>query len=81
MVLADFLNTNLLEPQKRKLRNEGHVEGRAEGRAEGREEGLEEGREEGRAELVDLLRPRLAEQGINLDDYLTPEEPGESDRA
>ena len=69
VVLADFLNTNLLEPRKRKLRNEGHVEGRA------------EGREEGRAETIAEARPRLEKLGINPDVIFPPEEPGESDRA
>jgi len=34
MVLAEFLNTCLLEPHKRRLRAEGHIEGRAETLAE-----------------------------------------------
>ena len=66
MVLAEFLNNKLLEPQRRRIaenlvkaraeaRDEALVEGREEGRerkarAEGREEGRAEGREEGRVE-------------------------------
>ena len=50
MVLAEFLNTNLLEPLKQRLRDEGYAEGVAEGRAEGRAEGVAEGRAEGVAE-------------------------------
>ncbi len=34
MVLAEFLNNNLLEPQKRRLRAQAHAEGRAEALAE-----------------------------------------------
>ena len=59
MALAAFLNDKLVEPQRRKLRAEGHEEGR--------EEGLEQGREEGRAETITEGRARLIEQGIDPD--------------
>ena len=56
MVLAEFLNTNLLEPLKQRLRDEGYAEGvasgRAEGVAQGRAEGVAEGVAQGRAEGV-----------------------------
>ena len=67
MVLAAFLNDKLVEPQRRRLRAEGHEEGREEGRAEGREEGREEGRAEARAEMITKGRARLIEQGIDPD--------------
>ena len=50
MVLAEFLNTSLLEPHKRRLRAEGYDKGRAEGHTEGHIEGRAEGHTEGRAE-------------------------------
>ena len=50
MVLAEFLNTSLLEPHKRRLRAEGFDKGRAEGHTEGRAEGHTEGRAEGHTE-------------------------------
>ncbi len=49
---------------------EGREQGLAEGLAEGREQGLAEGLAEGRAEVLDQLR----DQGVNLDDFLTPDE-------
>ena len=55
MVLAEFLNRHLLEPQKRRLINQGRAEGR------------EEGREEARAETIAKGRARLIEQGIDPD--------------
>ena len=55
MALAAFLNDKLVEPQRRRLRAEGH------------EEGLEQGREEGRAETITEGRARLIEQGIDPD--------------
>ena len=55
MVLAAFLNEKLVEPQRRRLRAEGH------------EEGLEQGRAEGRAETITEGRARLIEQGIDPD--------------
>ena len=65
MVLADFLNTHLLEPRKRRLREEG--------RAAGREEGRAEGREEGRSETIADIRSRLLRQGIDPDRIIPPE--------
>ena len=70
MVLAEFLNTNLLEPHKRRLRAEGYDKGRTEGRAEGHIEG----HTEGRAETLAEVRLALQKAGINLDDYLSPEQ-------
>ena len=70
MVLAEFLNTNLLEPHKRRLRAEGFDKGRTEGRAEGHIEG----HTEGRAETLAEVRSALQKAGINLDDYLPPEQ-------
>ena len=75
MVLAEFLNTNLLEPLKQRLRDEGYAEGIAQGRAEGvaqgRAEGVAEGRAEGvaqgRAETMAMVRSQLQENGINPD--------------
>ena len=51
MVLAEFLNTNLLEPLKQRLRDEGYAEGVA----------------QGRAEAIAVARSRLLENGINPD--------------
>ena len=70
MVLAEFLNRHLLEPQKQRLLEEG----RKEGRSEGRSEGLKEGREKALA----AVRKRLAEDGLNPDDYL-PQADGETE--
>lgn len=84
MVLADFLNRTLLEPQKRRdqerLENAraeaheaGHAEGRVEGHAEGRAEGRAEGHEEGRAEAMDIVRALMREKGLNPNDIIPPE--------
>ena len=51
MVLADFLNTHLVEPQKRRLIERGRAQGR----------------EEARAETITEGRARLIEQGIDPD--------------
>ena len=83
MVLAEFLNTNLLEPLKQRLRDEGYAEGVAQGRAEGYAEGVAQGRAEGyaegvaqgraegvaqgRAETMAMVRSQLQENGINPD--------------
>ena len=71
MVLAEFLNTNLLEPLKQRLRDEGYAEGVAQGRAEGVAQGHAEGRAEGiaqgRAETMAMVRSQLLENGINPD--------------
>lgn len=58
MVLAEFLNRHLLEPQKQRL--------------------LEEGRKEGREKALAAVRKRLAEDGLNPDDYL-PQAEGETE--
>ena len=71
MVLAEFLNRHLLEPQKRRLLEEG--------RQEGRKEGLEEGRERGRAELSAEIRARLEERGLNPNEILPDENADQSD--
>ena len=87
MVLAEFLNTNLLEPLKQRLRDEGYAEGVAQGRAEGVAQGHAEGRAEGIAqghsEIMAMVRSQLLENGINPDalfpaDALeaSPEKPG-----
>ncbi len=66
VVIAEFLNQHLLEPLKERQREEG--------RKEGREEGREEGRMEGRKAALAAIRKRLAENGLNPDDYLPAEE-------
>lgn len=65
MVIAEFLNRHLLEPQKQRLLEEG----RKEGRKEGLEEGLEKGRARERAEVL----TRLEELGLDPDQILPPE--------
>ena len=61
MVIAEFLNRHLLEPQKQRLMEEG--------RKEGRKEGLEEGRARERAKIL----TRLEELGLDPDQILNPE--------
>ena len=67
MVLAKFLNTNLLEPLKQRLRDEGYAEGVAEGRAEGIAQG--------RAETMAMVRSQLLENGINPDTLFPADAP------
>lgn len=55
MVLAEFLNRHLLEPQKQRLLSQGRAQGRAEARAEAR------------AEIIADVRARLLEEGIDPD--------------
>ena len=62
VVIAEFLNQHLLEPLKERQREEGRKKGR------------EEGRKEGRKAALAAIRKRLAEDGLNLDDYLPAEE-------
>ena len=62
VVIAEFLNQHLLEPLKERQREEGRKEGR------------EEGRKEGRKAALAAIRKRLAEDGLNPDDYLPAEE-------
>ena len=69
MVIAEFLNRHLLEPQKQRLLEEGRKGGLQEGREEGRKEGLEEGRARERAEIL----TRLEELGLDPDQILPPE--------
>ncbi len=65
MVLADFLNTHLVEPQRRRLIERGRAQGR----------------EEARAETITEGRARLIEQGIDPDlIFPLDEEVGEADR-
>ncbi len=73
MVLAEFLNTNLPEPHKRRLRAKEFDKGRAGGHTEGRAEG----HIEGRAETLAEVRSALQRAGINLDDYLPPAQEAE----
>ena len=63
MVIAEFLNRHLLEPQKQRLL----------------EEGRKEGRKEGRAELSAEIRARLEEQGLNPDEILPDKVSEETD--
>ena len=56
MVIAEFLNRHLLEPQKRRLV----------------ELGLEQGLEQGRKEERDNIRAQLRERGYDLDEMLPP---------
>ena len=79
MVLADFLNRTLLEPQKqrdrerlKKARAEAHETGHAEGRAEGHAEGRAEGHAEGRAEAMDIVRVLMREKGLDPDEIIPP---------
>ena len=67
MVLAEFLNRHLLEPQKQRLLQQGLEQGR------------EEGRVEGQAKERDSIRAKLREQGYDLDKMLTPEENGDAE--
>ncbi len=64
MVIADFLNTHLLEPRKQRLRAEGFSEGYA--------LGYSEGFSEGRAATLPEARSLLQEQGFNLDEIALP---------
>ncbi len=66
MVLAEFLNNNLLEPQKQRLRAQGHAVGHAQGHAVGHAQG--------RAEALAEVRSLLQEQGINPDDVILPDD-------
>ena len=67
MVIAEFLNRHLLEPQKQRLLDEG--------RKEGHKEGLEEGRVQERAEI----RARLKARGLNPDEILPDNAPEKID--
>ena len=65
MVIADFLNTHLLEPRKQRLRAEGFSEGYAlgysEGYAQGYTQGYSKGFGEGRAAVLAEVRSLLQE--------------------
>ena len=67
MVLAEFLNRHLLEPQKQRLLEQGREEGRIEGREEGQEQAL------------DNIRAKLRKQGYDLDEMLPPTESGDAE--
>ena len=59
MVLADFLNRTLLEPQKRRDR-------------ERLKKARAEAHEAGRAEAMDTVRALMRENGLNPDDIIPP---------
>ena len=61
MVIADFLNRHLLEPQKQRLLEQGRMEGR----------------KEGREKALAIVRKHLTEDGLNPDDYMPIGEPDE----
>ena len=63
MVLAEFLNRKLLEPQDRRLQEQ---------MKKAREEAREEGREEGHTEAMAMVRALLREKGLNPDDIIPP---------
>ena len=69
VVLAEFLNNNLLEPQKRRLREQGRALGVAEGIAEGR------------AEVLAEIRARLLQEGIDPDRIIPLEKKDGADRS
>ena len=71
VVFAAFLNEKLVEPQRRRLRAEGHAVGHA--------EGLAEGRAKGRAEIIADIRSRLLDEGIDPDRIIPPEEADDDD--
>ena len=59
MVLAEFLNRKLLEPQDRRLQEQ-------------MKKAREEGREEGHTEAMAMVRALLREKGLNPDDIIPP---------
>lgn len=67
MVLAEFLNRHLLEPQKQRLLNQG------------RSEGLAQGRAEARAEIIADVRAKLLEEGIDPDRIVPSDETDDAD--
>ena len=73
MVLAEFLNRHLLEPQKQRLLNQGRNEGIAEGRAQGRAEA--------RAEIIADVRAKLLDQGIDPDRIVPSDETDDPDQS
>ena len=80
MVLAEFLNRKLLEPQKRRMAEQtlrAREEGLTQGRQEGREEGRAEGRQEGRAQAIEMVRTLMRDRGIDPDEVI-PADSGES---
>ena len=66
MVLAEFLNRHLLEPQKERLMEQGRQQVKAEAEAEIRTR-------------MNEVRSRLKERGLNPDDFLPTEEDGNSE--
>lgn len=71
VVLAEFLNRHLLEPQKQRLLSQGRNEGIAEGRAQGRAEA--------RAEIIADVRAKLLEEGIDPDRIVPSDETDDAD--
>ncbi len=69
VVLAEFLNRHLLEPQKQRLLNQG------------RNEGIAQGRAEARAEIIADVRAKLIEEGIDPDLIVPSDETDEADRS
>ena len=59
MVLAEFLNRKLLEPQDRRLQEQ-------------LKKAREEAREEGHTEAMAMVRALLREKGLNPDDIIPP---------
>ena len=59
MVLAEFLNTNLLEPLKQRLRDEGYAERVA----------------QCRAEAIAMVRSQLRKNGIDPDAFFPADAP------
>ena len=65
VVLAEFLNRHLLEPQKQRLLNQGRNEGRA----------------EARAEIIADVRAKLLEEGIDPDRIVPSDATDDADRS
>ncbi len=59
MVLAEFLNRKLLEPQDRRLQEQ-------------LKKARAEAREEGHAEAMAIVRALMREKGLNPDDIIPP---------
>ena len=60
MVLANFLNQQLMEPLKERQREQG------------REQGIKQGQKQGRQAERDRIRTQLRERGLDLDELLPP---------
>ena len=70
MVLAEFLNRHLLEPQKQRLLRQG--------REQAREQAMAEADDAVRARLSEA-RSKLKEQGLNPDDFLPLPDDGDGE--